>query len=108
MPFRANNSLAAAAAARAMLPKPNPAVLFQPLTEGAVLLHSRDEVYFGLNQVGANVWKLLPPTCTDFSELCSRLGSQYPEVASEILQSDVAELLAELQRQGLVMPSDVA
>ena len=43
-----------------MLPSPAPGVLFQALPDGAVLLDTRSEVYFGLNAVGARVWQLLP------------------------------------------------
>lgn len=92
---------------RAMLPSPHPAVLFQTVTEGAILLHTEQEVYFGLNGVGVEVWQLLPPACTELEEVCGALAARYPDVPVEELRSDVTELLDTLVAQGLVVPADV-
>ena len=89
-----------------MLPRPHPAVLFQPVSEGAILLHTEQEIYFGLNSVGVEVWQMLPPACTRLDEVCDALARRYPEVPSEELRSDVAELLETLATQGLVVPPD--
>jgi hypothetical protein len=90
---------------RAMLPNPHPAVLLQPVPEGAILLHMEQEVYFGLNPVGLEVWQLLPPKCRDFDELCEELARRYPDVCAEALRNDVAELLDALTSEGLVIPA---
>ncbi len=89
-----------------MLPRPNPAVLFQPLPEGAVLLDSAQETYFGLNQVGAQVWELLPPACTTMDQVCASLSEKYPGVDMNDLQADVTELLDLLAQQGLVVQAE--
>jgi len=89
-----------------MLPRPHPAVLFQRVPEGAILLHSEQEVYFGLNPVGVEVWQLLPPTYRDLDEVCEELGRRYPEVSAEEIRSDVSELLDELAAHGLVIRPD--
>ena len=89
-----------------MLPRPNPAILFQPLPEGAVLLDSANETYFGLNQVGAQVWELLPPACATMDQVCAALSERYPDVAVGELQSDVTELLDLLTEQGLVVQAE--
>jgi hypothetical protein len=86
----------------ATLPLPDPAVLFRPVSEGAVLLHVEDEVYFGLNEVGCRIWELLPPESSDLSELVSALAAVYPEVSEATLREDVTELLLQLQDAGLV------
>lgn len=85
------------------LPKPNPSVLFQPVTDGAVLLNPEQEIYFGLNAVGAEIWKLLPPVSTGLQELCGTLASVYPEVDMPGLMADVSELLEALLAEGLVV-----
>jgi hypothetical protein len=87
---------------RAALPLPNPSVVFRTVSDGAVLLHLEHEVYFGLNAVGAQVWQLLPPRCADLDDLCAALHAQYPEADGEVLRSDVAELLSQLQANGLL------
>jgi hypothetical protein len=89
-----------------MLPVANPKVLFRALSEGAVLFSTTDEVYFGLNAVGARVWQLLPPATDTLDELCARLAPEYPEVDSQVIRGDVEELLAELTAHGLVLPRD--
>ncbi len=86
-----------------MLPTPNPAVLFQPVAEGAILLHTEREIYFGLNEVGAQVWQLLPPKRQQLSELIEELGQRYPEVDSRVIESDVCGLLEDLAGNGLVV-----
>jgi hypothetical protein len=77
-------------------------VIFQTVSDGAVLLHADQEVYFGLNRVGARVWSLLPPATRSFAQLCDELAREYPDVAPQALHDDVAELLTELAHHGLV------
>ena len=89
-----------------MLPHARPGVLFEPLPDGAVLLDTRTEVYFGLNPVGARVWQLLPPAARTLDELCAALGREYPAGPGAVLRDDVAELLAQLRDQGLVAPGE--
>jgi len=88
-----------------MLPSPNPAVIFQMVSEGAVLLHAEDEIYFGLNSVGAKVWQLLPPTCAELDDLCSRIGAIYADVEPDLLRADIVELLGDLRDNHLVIDS---
>ena len=86
-----------------MLPKPHPSVLFKTVSDGAVLLHVDEEIYFGLNDVGARIWQLLPPACRDLGELCARLAEVYSDVPAEVLRADVVELLNELEANQLVV-----
>ena len=86
-----------------MLPRPHPGVLFKTVSDGAVLLHVEEEVYFGLNDVGARIWQMLPPACTDLDDLCAQLSVVYTEVAPEILRADVLELLGQLEANQLVV-----
>jgi hypothetical protein len=85
-----------------MLPKPVDGVIFRALEEGGVLLHARDEVYFGLNEVGARVWALLPPRSSGLDELVSVIASEYPEVPADTIRADVQELLDDLVEHGLL------
>ena len=85
-----------------MLPVPDPAVIFRTLPDGAVLLHTASEVYYGLNAVGARVWELLPPAAFDLDELCARLSAEYPDADPSDIRSDVLDLLVELREAGLV------
>lgn len=84
------------------LPVPDPAVLFRPVSEGAVLLHGDDEVYFGLDEVGAHIWELLPPRSAHLDEVVEALARRYPDVDRATLRQDVADLLDELKEAGLV------
>lgn len=85
-----------------MLPRPHPAVVFNSVSEGAVLLHTESEVYFGLNRVGAQVWELLP-SCDGVEELCERVGDRYPDATAEQIRNDVVELLDVLEEADLVV-----
>jgi hypothetical protein len=72
------------------------------VTDGAVLLSTKDEVYYGLNAVAARVWERLPPVLTRLDELCAGVSQLYPEVDSETLRADVRALLDDLLMHGLV------
>jgi hypothetical protein len=84
-----------------ILPLPRPGVICQPVPDGAVLLDTASEVYYGLNPVGREIWELLPPACGTMSSLCAELRRRYPEVSEEMLRGDVVELLDDLIRGGL-------
>ena len=84
-----------------MLPRPHPGVLFQSLPDGAVLLDTRSEVYFGLNAAGAHVWRLLPPATHTLDALCAGLAAHYPDVDPGTLRADAAALLDALAAAGL-------
>jgi hypothetical protein len=87
----------------ASLPHPNPDVVFCEVEGGAVLLHAKDEIYFGLNEVGCAIWGLLPPVSADWPTLVAGLGHRWPEVRADVLRADAEELLAALRREGLVV-----
>ena len=87
----------------ARLPVPNPAVVFRALPDGAVLLSTETEVYFGLNAVGARVWELLPPVVLYLDDLCDRLAAEYPDAPAEMIRADVIELLDTLLDNRLVV-----
>lgn len=90
-----------------MLPVSNPKVIFKALSDGAVLFSTEDEVYFGLNEVGARVWQLLPPRLTTLDELCAVIAGHYPEVDPGVIRQDVTELISELAAHRLVLPRNV-
>jgi hypothetical protein len=87
-----------------MLPVANPKVIFKALSDGAVLFSTEDEVYFGLNEVGALVWQHLPPKLATLDELCAAVAERYPEVDPGVIRQDVTELISELASNRLVFP----
>jgi hypothetical protein len=86
-----------------MLPSPHPAVMFQTVGDGAVLLHTQDEIYFGLNSIGARVWRMLPPACREIDEVCASLAAAYPGTDATMIRADVDELLTQLRGHHLVV-----
>jgi len=85
------------------LPVANPAVIYRSVGDGAVLLSATDEVYFGLNRVGARIWELLPPTTASLTDLCAALQREYPHVELSMLRRDALELLRDLVSSGLAI-----
>ena len=83
------------------LPGHRPGIIFRPVTDGGVLLSTEDEVYFGLNSVGARIWELLPSHET-LDELSTTLQSIYPAVDPATIRSDAEELLSQLMANRLV------
>lgn len=92
-------------AADFLLPHPSPSAIYKELDEGGVLLSTADEVYFGVNPVGAKIWSLLPPNSTTFGELCGALQRQYPDAPGDRIKIDVQEFLQALIESGLVVSS---
>jgi len=91
-----------------MLPKPSEAVIFKELSEGGVLFHTTEEVYFGLNHVGCVVWRCLPPAMDNVEDVCLQVQRQYPAEPMATIRTDVEELLEELVKFGLVVSEGVA
>ena len=90
----------------ARLPRPHPSVVFQTVADGAVLLQMEEEIYFGLNSVGARIWQLLAKECSELDELCTSLAKGYPEIDPGVLRTDVVELLEQLEQGKLVVASE--
>ena len=84
------------------LPTRNPEVVFKALDEGAVLLSTVEEVYYGLNQIGARIWALLPPATSTFGELCAILAGEHPDVDPEQLRRDAQLFLDDIVTNHLV------
>ena len=70
------------------------------LANEAAVLNLKTGVYFGLDDVGAAVWKLLQ-TPTTVAAICDALLHEYA-VEPVQLQSDVCELLTDMMKEGLV------
>ena len=85
-----------------VLPTRNPKVIFKALASGAVLYSTEEEVYFGLNPVGVRVWEMLPPAHQTLDEVCRVLAAEYPDVGVDVIRADVAELIEDLLKLGLV------
>ena len=90
------------------LPHPSPDVVYRAVADGAVLLSTKRELYFGLNAVGACVWERLPPVFTDLDELCADIGRLHPEVHPTTIRADVQQLLGDLLEHGLVAARELA
>lgn len=86
------------------LPIANPQVIFRRVGDGAVLLSLEDEVYYGLNAVGARVWEFLAESSRGVDELVDALQLEYREVDRDVIWADVNELLRDLTENGLVAP----
>lgn len=84
-----------------MLPSPAPGILFQALPDGAVLLDTRSEVYFGLNAVGGRVWQFLAAART-LDELSAAVAAEYPDADPGRVRADVAKLVEALVANGLL------
>lgn len=80
-------------------------VVYNRVSDGAVLLSTDAEVYFGLNETGARIWEHLRE-CDTVAGLCRALEGEYPEVEPDTIRADVEELLEELAEHGLLRGED--
>ena len=75
-------------------------VLSTELGSEHVMLNLRDGTYYGLDEVGSAVWKLLQSPVT-VAQICDAILDTY-EVDADRCRRDVVRLLTELVERGLV------
>ena len=76
-------------------------VLSRVLDGEAVLLDTDGGAYFGLNAVGTRVWELIGAAGTTEADLLTALLAEF-DVSREVLTKDLTDLLAGLQKRGLI------
>jgi hypothetical protein len=67
----------------------------------AVILHLAEGVYYGLDPVGALVWRLVEAGERSVAELARAVSAEYA-VDPATAEADLVELLGELSARGLV------
>lgn len=75
-------------------------VLFQEIENECVLLNMASEQYFGLDDVGARMWRLLVEH-GDTQQVLTQLGLEY-DADEPTLRHDLAAFIAKLQAAGLL------
>jgi hypothetical protein len=78
-------------------------VMARQVGEETVILDLASGTYFGLDPVGARIWKLMGEGKT-LAEICETMLEEY-EVEREQLETDVLRLTGELLERGLVVPA---
>jgi hypothetical protein len=71
------------------------------LSGEAVILHLKDSIYYGLDPVGASIWKLLQTPKT-IPEIRDAIMEEY-DVDAERCEADLRALLKELAAKKLVV-----
>ena len=80
--------------------RPAPRVLSTTVGAEAVLMDTESGVYFGLNEVGARIWRLLSEHRSP-QVIATILVDEY-DVDAAAAEGDVRRLIAELQAKGLL------
>jgi len=81
--------------------KIGPDVLSREIEGETVLLNLKDGTYYSLDEVGTRVWQLIVEY-PEISKVCDCLLAEY-EVDGGTLRSDLAELINELTKAGIVI-----
>jgi hypothetical protein len=77
-----------------------------PLGEESAILNLKNSVYYGLDPVGAHVWRLLREP-KSVAELRDALLDEY-DVEAARCEQDLLELLEKMRGEGLIEVRDVA
>jgi coenzyme PQQ synthesis protein D (PqqD) len=72
----------------------------------AAVLDFKSGIYYGLDEVGASIWKLIAEPRA-VGEICDAITAEY-DVAPDTCERDVIVLLGELAARGLVELRDAA
>lgn len=86
----------------AQLPSVRSTVAWTKLPDGAVLFAPETEIYYAMNGVAALIWELLPDHGDSVDALCTAVHERFPDATAAQIREDVVELLADLERSGLV------
>jgi hypothetical protein len=86
------------------VPRQNPDAVAEFMRDEVMLLHTRTEQYFALNEVGAKLWSLADGRC-NVSDILAVLREEY-DVDQDELRTDVEELLTELVTNQLLTWAD--
>jgi len=78
----------------------SPSALTKPIGDEAVILHLGSGTYFGLDPVGARIWKLMGEEKT-LAEVCDVILDEY-EVSREDLERDIKVLIKDLLAHDLI------
>lgn len=78
-------------------------VLSTRLGDETVLLHLKDGVYYGLNEVGTRVWTLLGEQPRSLDSLLDEILAEF-EVTRDRCSEDLLELAGELLSKNLIEP----
>jgi len=80
--------------------KPSADVMLSTVDDGAVLLHLKQGVYFGLNTVGADIWDMLLRGMN--SDECAAQLVEIYDIDAGSAVADYNALINELLEQGLI------
>jgi hypothetical protein len=75
-------------------------VMVREVKDGAVLLDVEKGIYFGLDPIGLQVWRLISEGNSLIS-ICDELLEEY-DVSRSTLNTDIHNLMKDLSAQGLV------
>ena len=78
----------------------NPAIVWKLVHDEAVLLNPANGEYFGLNEVGSEIWKTIDGK-KSLAEISALLLAEY-DVVPTVLEADMLELIGELLNKGLI------
>jgi hypothetical protein len=77
------------------------AVLYQELEGEVVLLNMANQEYYGLNDVGAQMWKCLLESAGSVDSAEALLGKTY-DIEPSVIRADLERLVGELLKVGLL------
>ena len=78
----------------------SPAVLTAEVDGEVVMMSIKQGQYFGLDDIGSDIWKRIDPPCT-FADLIDRLTADY-DADREKIAADVRTLLESMAAQDVV------
>lgn len=84
--------------------EPGDDVIYQALKDEIVLLNMKDQRYFGLDDVGSAMWKLLVEH-GDVETVADRLSAEY-DVDRATVRADLGVLIRNLMAAGLLKWAD--
>jgi hypothetical protein len=80
-----------------------PQVIARQVGDETVMLDLANGMYFSLDAIGARIWQLLGEGRT-LAEICAAITVEY-EVARDVIERDVLNLVEELAAHGLLAPA---
>ena len=83
--------------------QPDPDVVARRIDDKLVLVHLRTDCIYEMNATAARVWELIGAGC-DAGQIRTALLSEF-DVPASALEAQLKDVLASLEREGLVIPN---
>lgn len=81
----------------------NPAVAFTQIDDDLVMMGPKDNLFYGVNAVGAKIWSLLECEALSLNEICERIKMDYDVTEAQCVEDSMQFVDAMIEQNMFVI-----